>query len=67
MSETLGHDRDSDDNRLVGVTRSVIEQFLEELQQADVDPSVVERLRITILQKGKFSESALKTALFPEE
>ena len=46
------------------VTDGVFQAFLNDLATAGVDKEVIERLRKTLLQERKYSDSALKRAIF---
>ena len=54
----------SDNEKLVGVTKEVIDQFLHSLENDQVDADIVERLRVTILDQGKTTDKALREAMF---
>jgi hypothetical protein len=49
------------------VPRKVFEEFLERLRVEDHSQELIERLRAAILESPSLSETALKTALFPED
>jgi len=49
------------------VPTQVFEKFLEALGGADVSVELVDRLRKTLLEDKKFTERALKEAVFPKE
>lgn len=57
----------SDEQKLVGVTKSVIESYIKELSYKDIDPNVIDRLRITLLEQGNTSEKQIRQALFGSE
>jgi hypothetical protein len=49
------------------VPTQVIESFLEALLQEGVSQEMVQRLKKTLIVDAKFTDKALKAALFPEE
>jgi hypothetical protein len=57
----------ADSNKPVGVTKDIVESFLAELSEKDVDDAVVNGLKKTLLEDGKSTKVALEKSLFPEE
>lgn len=57
----------SDEQKFVGVTRSVVEKYLDDLHGAGVEVNAIDRLRETLLKQGKISEKHLRQALFNPE
>lgn len=49
------------------VPTQVFESFLTALEKEGVAQEVIQRLRKTLVEEGKFSDKQLKSALFPEE
>ena len=58
---------DEGDDKITSVPQQVVGQFLKELKNQNVPEEVVNRLRKTIIEDGKFSVDALKVALFPND
>lgn len=56
-----------ENNKIISVPQQVVGQFLEELKKQNVPEEVVNRLRKTIIEDGKFSVEALKVALFSND
>lgn len=46
------------------IPTKVFEAFIEKLSETKIPEDVVQRLRTTLLEKKKFSDSALTAALF---
>ncbi len=57
----------ADSNKPVGVTKDIVESFLAQLSEKEVDDVVVEGLRKTLLEDGKSTKIALENSLFPDE
>lgn len=57
---------DESNEKLIGVTKDVVEIFISELERAELPKEVVIRLRETLIVDGKRSEKALLAAIFPE-
>lgn len=49
------------------VPTQVFESFLAALEKDGVAQEVIQRLKTTLIEDGKFSDKQLKAALFPEE
>ena len=48
------------------VPKKVVEDFLSNLSETDLESEVSEKLKDTIIQQGKFTEAALRSALFDD-
>jgi len=46
------------------VSKKVVEDFLAKLSETDLEKDVSERLQDTIFNQSKFTEAALRSALF---
>ena len=46
------------------VLDGVFQKFLDDMEKAEVDPEVRERLRKTLLEDRKYSDPVLRRALF---
>lgn len=55
------------DNSILEVPAQVFEEFLLQLESADVPKDVTARLRKTILEEGKLNQDAIQKAIFPED
>lgn len=58
-------DLDSSNEKLIGVTKDIVEKFLENLEATDLPPEIVSGLRETLVENGKRSEKVLLAAIFP--
>jgi len=58
---------DQEKNQQADVPTQVFEGFLRALEKEGVAQEVVQRLKKTLIEEGKFSDKQLKSALFPEE
>ncbi len=48
------------------VARSVLSLFFDKLAVTDGFAEIAPKLRATVLDKGQFSEAAIKAAMFPD-
>jgi len=48
------------------VSKKVVEDFLSNLSETDLEAEVSNRLQDIIFQQGKFTEAALRSALFDD-
>jgi len=55
------------DKAAVDVPARVFEKYLQALVEAKASPEVISRLRATLLEDKRFTERALKDAIFGEE
>ena len=53
--------------KLTGLTKDIVEQFLERLKETDLEDEIIDRLRVAIIEDGKHTEKALLAELFPEK
>ena len=58
-------DLENSDEKLIGVTREIVEAFLSSLADTDVPAAVVDGLRKTLMEDGKRSEKSLLEVIFP--
>lgn len=58
---------DEEESQLSELSTEVFEKFLTALEQAGIPEEVRARLRQTLLSDPKFSDAALRTAVFGEE
>lgn len=55
------------ESKITSVPQQVFDQFLKELEEQKVPEEVIERLRKTLIENGRVSVEALKTALFSND
>jgi hypothetical protein len=65
MANVDGDDTEAD-QKLGIVARSIVQEFVDELSKVDGFADVAERLRETIIDQKKMSETAIQAAIFPD-
>jgi len=57
---------EENNNKIISVPQQVFDQFLKELGNQKVSEEVIGRLKKTLIDEGRVSVEALKTALFSD-